>query len=94
MALHAANGMRYLHSCNPQIIHRDLKTQVGIFFKIFLADFVKNLLVSKDWKVKVGDFGNCLSFSFGKNIILFSSLEQNLILVNSFREKLNFIIIL
>ncbi|XWS18504.1 hypothetical protein CRYUN_Cryun32bG0049600 [Craigia yunnanensis] len=38
-----ARGMNYLHHCNPPIIHRDLKSS--------------NLLVDKNWIVKVGDFG-------------------------------------
>ncbi|XP_026429926.1 probable serine/threonine-protein kinase SIS8 [Papaver somniferum] len=43
MALDIARGMNYLHRHNPPIIHRDLKSS--------------NLLVDKNWKVKVGDFG-------------------------------------
>ncbi|KAJ6798683.1 putative serine/threonine-protein kinase [Iris pallida] len=43
MALDIARGMNYLHRCNPPIIHRDLKSS--------------NLLVDKNWTVKVGDFG-------------------------------------
>ncbi|KAG9143947.1 hypothetical protein Leryth_022966 [Lithospermum erythrorhizon] len=43
MALDIARGMNYLHHCNPPIVHRDLKTS--------------NLLVDKNWTVKVGDFG-------------------------------------
>ncbi|XP_026665790.1 probable serine/threonine-protein kinase SIS8 isoform X2 [Phoenix dactylifera] len=43
MALDIARGMNYLHHCNPLIIHRDLKSS--------------NLLVDKNWTVKVGDFG-------------------------------------
>ncbi|KAL2921134.1 putative serine/threonine-protein kinase SIS8 [Bienertia sinuspersici] len=39
----AARGMNYLHNCSPPIIHRDLKTS--------------NLLVDKNWMVKVADFG-------------------------------------
>ncbi|KYQ99761.1 leucine-rich repeat-containing protein (LRR) [Tieghemostelium lacteum] len=38
-----ARGMTYLHSRNPIIIHRDLKTD--------------NLLVDDNWQVKVADFG-------------------------------------
>ncbi|KAI3907260.1 hypothetical protein MKW92_005145 [Papaver armeniacum] len=38
-----ARGMSYLHHCNPPIIHCDLKSS--------------NLLVDKNWTVKVGDFG-------------------------------------
>ncbi|KAI3512377.1 hypothetical protein L1887_19692 [Cichorium endivia] len=43
MAMDIARGMNYLHHCNPPIIHRDLKSS--------------NLLVDKNWTVKVGDFG-------------------------------------
>ncbi|KAF5464762.1 hypothetical protein F2P56_014814 [Juglans regia] len=43
MALDIARGMNYLHRFNPPIIHRDLKSS--------------NLLVDKNWTVKVGDFG-------------------------------------
>ncbi|CAA0834266.1 PAS domain-containing protein tyrosine kinase family protein [Striga hermonthica] len=43
MALDIARGMNYLHRCNPPIVHRDLKSS--------------NLLVDKNWTVKVGDFG-------------------------------------
>ncbi|EFC46712.1 serine/threonine protein kinase [Naegleria gruberi] len=43
MALDAARGMYYLHTCETPIIHRDFKSA--------------NLLVDKNWSVKVGDFG-------------------------------------
>ncbi|XP_022930484.1 tyrosine kinase receptor Cad96Ca-like isoform X2 [Cucurbita moschata] len=43
MALDIARGMNYLHHCNPPIIHRDLKSS--------------NLLIDRNWTVKVGDFG-------------------------------------
>ncbi|OIT06737.1 serinethreonine-protein kinase edr1 [Nicotiana attenuata] len=43
MALDIARGMNYLHHHNPPIVHRDLKSS--------------NLLVDKNWTVKVGDFG-------------------------------------
>ncbi|KAF8067119.1 SIS8 [Scenedesmus sp. PABB004] len=43
MALDVARGMNYLHSSSPAIVHRDLKSP--------------NLLVDRDWTVKVCDFG-------------------------------------
>lgn len=43
MALDVARGMNYLHHYNPPIIHRDLKSS--------------NLLVDRNWNVKVSDFG-------------------------------------
>ncbi|CAN4094971.1 unnamed protein product [Withania somnifera] len=43
MALDVARGMNYLHHLTPPIVHRDLKSS--------------NLLVDKNWTVKVGDFG-------------------------------------
>lgn len=43
MAFDAARGMNYLHSCSPVIVHRDLKSP--------------NLLVDRNWVVKVCDFG-------------------------------------
>ncbi|GJP44615.1 hypothetical protein CLOM_g3990 [Closterium sp. NIES-68] len=43
MALDVAKGMNYLHCCSPLIVHRDLKSP--------------NLLVDKNWVVKVCDFG-------------------------------------
>jgi len=43
MALDVALGLRYLHSRKPMIVHRDLKSP--------------NLLVSKDWTVRLCDFG-------------------------------------
>ncbi|KAI3913411.1 hypothetical protein MKW98_003890, partial [Papaver atlanticum] len=43
MALDIARGMNYLHLCNPPIVHRDLKSS--------------NLVVDKNWTVKVADFG-------------------------------------
>ncbi|CAF2102851.1 BnaA05g30750D [Brassica napus] len=43
MALDIARGMNYLHCCSPPIVHRDLKSS--------------NLLVDRNWTVKVADFG-------------------------------------
>ncbi|KAA8521282.1 hypothetical protein F0562_011972 [Nyssa sinensis] len=43
MTLDVAKGMNYLHTSHPVIVHRDLKTP--------------NLLVDRNWVVKVCDFG-------------------------------------
>ncbi|CAN6469022.1 unnamed protein product [Victoria cruziana] len=43
MAIDIARGMNYLHHRSPPIVHRDLKSS--------------NLLVDRNWTVKVGDFG-------------------------------------
>ena len=43
MAEDVAKGMHYLHTCDPMIVHRDLKSP--------------NLLVDRNWCVKVTDFG-------------------------------------
>ncbi|CAM6044342.1 unnamed protein product [Sphagnum compactum] len=43
MALDVAKGMNYLHRSSPPVVHRDLKSP--------------NLLVDKNWTVKVSDFG-------------------------------------
>lgn len=42
-SIDAAMGMQYLHSSNPVILHRDLKSD--------------NLLVGENWVIKVADFG-------------------------------------
>ncbi|KFK28870.1 hypothetical protein AALP_AA7G059100 [Arabis alpina] len=55
MALDVARGMNYLHRRNPPIVHRDLKSS--------------NLLVDRNWNVKVGDFG----LSTWKNATFLSS---------------------
>lgn len=43
MAFDVAKGMNYLHTSHPTIVHRDLKSP--------------NLLVDRNWNVKVCDFG-------------------------------------
>ncbi|XP_076943167.1 putative serine/threonine-protein kinase SIS8 [Bidens hawaiensis] len=43
MAIDIARGMNYLHRCQPPIIHRNLKSS--------------NLLVDKNFTLKVADFG-------------------------------------
>lgn len=55
----AAKGMLYLHTHDPPILHRDLKSP--------------NLVVKMDWTVKVrwlfmfsAIWGSCLAFSAGR----------------------------
>jgi len=43
IAKEAALGLQFLHNCKPPIVHRDIKTY--------------NLLVDKDYRVVVADFG-------------------------------------
>lgn len=54
MAIDAARGMLYLHEREPTVIHRDLKSS--------------NLLVDKDWNVKVADFGLSTIFDNQRNM--------------------------
>jgi hypothetical protein len=51
-ALDAAKGMSFLHSLKPPRIHNDLKSD--------------NLLVSKNWVVKVSDFGSGLELHLAR----------------------------
>ncbi|EGZ15622.1 hypothetical protein PHYSODRAFT_546345 [Phytophthora sojae] len=43
IALHIAEGLAYMHSLNPKVIHRDLKS--------------KNVLLNNDYEAKLSDFG-------------------------------------
>ena len=61
MALDAAKGMLYLHSCTPPIIHRDLKSP--------------NLLVDRHWRIKVCDFN--LSRAMEDSAVLSSLAATN-----------------
>ena len=54
IALDAARGMHYLHTSNPVILHRDLKSD--------------NLLVTTDFTIKVADFGLTRFLSEGKQM--------------------------
>ncbi|KAK4783090.1 hypothetical protein SAY86_007464 [Trapa natans] len=70
MGLDIARGMNYLHHYNPPIIHRDLKSS--------------NLLVDKNWNVKVADFGlsrlkheTFLTTKTGKGTCGDSSINEN-----------------
>ncbi|KAK9830425.1 hypothetical protein WJX72_011709 [[Myrmecia] bisecta] len=61
MVLDAAKGMNYLHSSDPPVIHRDLKSP--------------NLLVDKHWRVKVCDFN--LSRVMEEAVVLSSMAASN-----------------
>jgi Janus kinase 2 len=43
IAIDMCKGMGYLHNLNPQVIHRDLKSQ--------------NIMLDEKWTTKIGDFG-------------------------------------
>ncbi|ETP50640.1 TKL protein kinase [Phytophthora nicotianae P10297] len=43
IALHIAEGLAYMHSLNPKVIHRDLKS--------------KNVLLNSEYEAKLSDFG-------------------------------------
>mmetsp|Transcript_1169 Transcript_1169/g.2430 ORF Transcript_1169/g.2430 Transcript_1169/m.2430 type:complete len:1060 (+) Transcript_1169:445-3624(+) len=43
IALDVAVGMTYLHTCNPAIVHRDLKSP--------------NIMICSNWQAKIGDLG-------------------------------------
>lgn len=45
-ALHVAKAVRTLHGSNPPVIHRDIKSS--------------NVLIDRDWKARLGDFGLAL----------------------------------
>lgn len=60
IAIETADALNYLHSVNPQIIHRDVKTS--------------NILLDDSFHVKVADFG--LSRSFPTNATHVSTAPQ------------------
>lgn len=60
-AADAAEGVACLHGWRPEIVHRDLKSL--------------NLLVARNWTVKVGDFGTS-RFTWSKEGALLSNLAK------------------
>lgn len=54
IARDVAQGMLYLHSNNPPVLHRDLKSQ--------------NILLSAHWKGKICDFGFAVSAASGRQM--------------------------
>lgn len=73
LALDAARGMCYLHTMDPPIVHRDLKSL--------------NLLVDSAWKLKVADFGRITQNLEGYFLLLVfsSSSDSHNLLKLSFR---------
>jgi serine/threonine protein kinase len=64
MAIQTAQGMCYLHSPERKIIHRDLKSH--------------NLLVTRDFSIKVADFGlTIMRSASGASQVVDSSLKQS-----------------
>ena len=68
-----AQGMRFLHACEPQVIHRDLKSS--------------NILVDSRFRAKISDFGlplsqhsgaigMCFTSAFASNQFFSSSLHS------------------
>ncbi|PRP86416.1 ankyrin repeat-containing protein [Planoprotostelium fungivorum] len=53
------HGMNSLHSCTPQVLHRDMKSL--------------NLLVTKDWALKMCDFG-LSRFNTAENLMTFQRM--------------------
>jgi len=47
MAFDVARGMNYLHSMEPPLVHRDLKS--------------RNVLIDERWRAKISDFGTTLT---------------------------------
>ncbi len=53
-AKQVAEGLAYLHTKRPKIIHRDLKSD--------------NLFVTANWQIKIGDFGLCKAKSLSQEL--------------------------
>ena len=58
LCMHVARGMNYLHTLDPPVLHRNLKSQ--------------NLLIDEAGKVKIGDFGwsRLKTFDAGKTFFM------------------------
>jgi mitogen-activated protein kinase kinase kinase 9 len=75
IALEIALGMNYLHSFNPPILHRDLKSM--------------NLLLDKNFQIKIADFGSTkfLEVQMTKQKGTFQWMAPEVIKGNSYTEK-------
>ena len=75
IALEIARGMNYLHSFQPPIVHRDLKTM--------------NILLDKNLQVKIADFGSSkfLDVSMSKQKGTFQWMAPEVIRTNTYTEK-------
>ncbi len=75
IALEIARGMNYLHSFQPPIVHRDLKSM--------------NVLLDKNLQVKIADFGSSkfLDVSMSKQKGTFQWMAPEVIRTNTYTEK-------
>jgi len=75
IALEIARGMNYLHSFQPPIVHRDLKSM--------------NILLDKNLQVKIADFGSSkfLDVSMSKQKGTFQWMAPEVIRTNTYTEK-------
>jgi serine/threonine protein kinase len=77
IALEIARGMNYLHSFQPPIVHRDLKSI--------------NVLLEKNFQVRIADFGTSkfLDVKMSRQIGTFQWMAPKEIMTNTYTEKAN-----